>query len=105
MALELTDTDLLLLEKQRLQRFRSFFKDSLPFCFLHLNCQNTLTIHCPEPWLVDQLLCEIEQLCWYAWVTVGAYRLSICFAQEEIHTAKTQKLPKRVQRSRQSRVH
>jgi hypothetical protein len=104
MSFNLTDDDLVALEKQRLERFRSFFCDTLPFCFLHLNRKHTLTIHCSEPWLVDQLLCEIDQLAWYAWIVVGAYRVSLYFAQEEIHTTKTVKQSKRGQKSQGLKV-
>ncbi len=102
MTFNFTDDDLVLLEKLRLERFRSFFSDSLPFCFLHLNSKNTLAIHCSEPWLVDQLLSEVEHLGWYAWVIVGAQRVSICYAKEEIYRTKAQGLPKRSQKSRRA---
>ncbi len=89
MSLDLTVEDSLMLEQHRLERLRSFFADSLSQCFLHLDQGNTLTIHCAEPWIVDQLLSELNQLRWYVWVVVGAQRLSICFAQEEIHRTST----------------
>ena len=98
MSLELTVEDSLLLEKHRLERLRSFFADTLAKCFLHLDQKNKLTIHCSEPWIVDQLLDEIDQLRWYVWVVVGAQRLSICFAQEEIYQTLTHKLSKKAQR-------
>lgn len=97
MSLELTVKDSLTLEKYRLERLRSFFGSSLLHCVLHLNQKNTLTIHCSQPRLVDQLLEELDQLRWYAWVVVGAQRLSICFAQEEVYRTATHKLNKKVQ--------
>ncbi len=98
MSLELTVEDSLLLEKHRLERLRSFFADTLAKCCLHLDRTNSLKIHCSEPWMVDQLLSEIEQLRWYVWILVGAKRLSICFAQEEVYRASTRKPSKRSQR-------
>jgi hypothetical protein len=92
MALELTDNDALLLEVLRMERFRSHFLDTLPDCFLFLDRNYTLAIHCSEPWIVDDLLSEIDQLCHYAWIVVGAYQVSIWFAQEEICTTRTQGL-------------
>jgi hypothetical protein len=89
MALELTTNDLLLLEQYRLDRFRSFFADTLPLCFLHLDSNGLLKIHCSEPWIVDELLDGIQPLLWYAWVIVGARSLSIYFAQEEIVQSQT----------------
>ncbi|WP_421657124.1 hypothetical protein [Leptothermofonsia sp. ETS-13] len=86
MSLDLTTNDLLLLEKYRLERLRSFFGNTLNLCFLHLDKNNTLAIHCSEPWVVDQVLNEINHLRWYAWIVVGArrlsIRLSIYFAEE-----------------------
>ncbi|EKQ67239.1 hypothetical protein OsccyDRAFT_4313 [Leptolyngbyaceae cyanobacterium JSC-12] len=101
MLLELTSDDLLILEKQRLERFRSFFSETLLFCFLHLDPKCKLSIHCSEPWIVDQLLSDIDQLSRYAHIIVGACRLSICFAQEEIYTTSTL-ITKSVHRSRRS---
>lgn len=91
MCLELTSEDRLLLEKCRLERLRSFFGDTLRRCFLQLNEKNVLTIHCSEAWIVDQLMSEIIQLRWYAWIVVGAARLSICFAEEEVYKTLTRK--------------
>lgn len=90
MTLQLTQDDLLLLEKQRLERFRACFTESLSFCFLHLDPKNKLKIHCSEPWLVDLLLLDIESICWQAWLIVGVYQISIYYAQEEIYTVETQ---------------
>jgi len=99
MLLNLTHADLLILKEQRLDRFRSFFNDSLPFCILDLNSQNELFIDCSEPWLVDLLLLEVDQLRWYAWVVVGAYQLSIHYAQEEIYVTATRPFIERSQPS------
>ncbi len=104
MALELTDNDFLILEVLRLERFRSHFLDTLPLCFLHLDRNCTLAIHCSEAWLVDDLIAAIDQLCQYAWIVVGAYQISIWFAQEEIYTTRTRALPLPPQRVRQPGV-
>jgi hypothetical protein len=95
MPLELTIDDLLLLEKHRLERLRSFFGDTLRLCFLHIDKRNTLTIHCSEPWIVDQLISEMEQLCWYTWLVVGAERIVLRFAQEAVYKTATRKLVKK----------
>jgi hypothetical protein len=89
MTTDFTDNDLLLLEKQRMGRFRSLFAEILGGCFLHLDRYNSLTIHCTEPWMVDQLLDEIAQLCCTAWTVMGAEYLAIYFAQEEIYAVNT----------------
>lgn len=100
MTLELTDNDLLILEVLRLERFRTFFSDTLPLCFLFLDRGYTLAIHCSEPWLVDHLIAEIDQLCHYAWIVVGAYEISIWFAQEELYTTRTHTLAQSPKRAR-----
>jgi hypothetical protein len=89
MSLQLTTDDCLRLEKLRLERLRAFFCDSLALCSTYLSQPDHLAIACPEPWLVDRLLDEIEALCWYAWVIVGASYLSIYFVGEEIYATPT----------------
>lgn len=91
MSLQLTTDDLLKLEKLRLERLQAFFVESLALCFLHLNQSNHLAICCPDPRLVDQLLNEIEALCWYAWVIVGVTQLSVYFAGEEVYRTATRR--------------
>ena len=98
MSLELTVEDSLVLEKLRLDRLRSCFAETLAECFLHLSQNNTLTIHCSEAWMVDQLLSESDRLRGAVWVITGAQRLSICFAQEEVYRTSTHQAHKRSQR-------
>jgi hypothetical protein len=89
MSLQLTTDDRLRLEKLRLERLRAFFCDSLALCPTYVSQPSHLVIACPEPWLVDRLLDEIEALCWYAWIVVGASYLSIYFAGEEVYETAT----------------
>ncbi|XHX76875.1 MAG: hypothetical protein RBJ76_20905 [Stenomitos frigidus ULC029] len=98
MSLELTVEDLILLEKHRLERLRDRFTTSLAKCFLHLSKNHTLTIHCSEAWIVDQLLSEIDRLRGSAWLVAGAQRLSIRFAQEEVYRTSTRQSHKKSQR-------
>jgi hypothetical protein len=98
MSPELTASDTFRLERLRLQRFRSFFPEPLISCFLHLQQNNTLAIHCAEPWMVDQLLTDMSELRWYAWMIVGAKRLSIYFAQEEVYKVSTRYPSRRLHR-------
>ncbi|MDX2232005.1 MAG: hypothetical protein NW220_20385 [Leptolyngbyaceae cyanobacterium bins.349] len=99
MFLNLTRQDLLILENQRLIRFQSLFDDTLPFCALRLDRDNDLEIHCSEPWVIDLLLCAIEELCWAAWIVLGSYQMTLYYAQEEIYTATTHSLIQRSQPS------
>lgn len=102
MPLEFTTEDLLLLEKHRLERLRCFFGDTLRHCFLCLDMDNQLIIHCSEAWIVDQLMSEMEQLCWYSWIVVGVQQVSLFFAAEEICTTATRKISKKSKRASQA---
>lgn len=97
MSPELTANDLLILEQFRLERFRNAFLDSTTPCFLHLNVDNSLEIHCLEPWVVDELLDDIEGLGQAIWHMVGAYQVAIFFYQEEIFSIGTRPVSKRKQ--------
>jgi len=92
MFLELTSDDLFVLEQFRLERFRSFFAHTLKRCSIYLNEDNTLAIHCFEPWIVDQLFSEIDQLRRCVWIVLGVQSLSICFAQQEIYRTTTRNI-------------
>jgi hypothetical protein len=100
MSFNFTADDLLILETLRLERLRAFFAQILTDCVLYLDRQNCLTIHCPEPWMVDELVDQVEQLRWYSYIVVGAQRLSIYFSQEEVYSAITVKPVKKSQRDR-----
>lgn len=91
MSLNFTADDLLILETLRLERLRAFFAQILMNCVLYLDRQNSLIIHCTEPWMVDELLAQVDQLCWYSYVVVGARQLSIYFSQEEVYSTITAK--------------
>jgi hypothetical protein len=49
----------------------------------------TLIVHCPEPWMVDLLMEELNQMVQTVWVVLGVKYISICYAGEEVHRAKT----------------
>jgi hypothetical protein len=100
MSLEFTTDDLLILERYRMERLRSRFADTLSLCFVHLDHSDQLTIHCPEPWLVDQLLNEMDRLRWYVRTIIGARHLSLCFAQEEVCIISTSRQPRKMRRIR-----
>jgi len=83
MSLEFTVDDVTVLEHYRMERLLTLFADTLPFCCLN-HYKNQLTIHCSEPWIVDELLAQIDQLRYAVKVVMGVKKISICFAQEEI---------------------
>lgn len=92
-----TPEDRLLLEKYRLERLCSLFNDTLNHCFLQVAPDNSLLIHCSEPWIVDQLLSEIDRLRCYSWLVMGADLLLIYVAHEEIYRSPTHKLVQKLQ--------
>ena len=87
--LGLTQHDRALLQKQQLDRFRSLFPDSLKPSLLALHTHYQLSIHCAEPWMVDDLLGEVDRLRWYTWLVLGVQQVAIFFAEEEIYSTTT----------------
>jgi hypothetical protein len=49
-------------------------------------------------------MAQIEQVAHYAWIVVGAYQVSIWFAQEEIYTTRTHAFQPSTKKTRQPRV-
>ncbi|HIK18449.1 MAG TPA: hypothetical protein IGS53_24625 [Leptolyngbyaceae cyanobacterium M33_DOE_097] len=94
MSLDFTVDDLAVLEQYQIERLLSLFADTLPFCCLN-HCKNQLTIHCSEPWIVDELLAQIDQLRCAVKVVMGVKKISIRFAQEEIYKTLTTPHPKK----------
>lgn len=81
---EMTFDDRIRLSQLRNDRLRSFFAQSLLHCVFHRDRHKTLLIHCPEAWVVDSLLTDLEELCDYAWLILGVEAIALYFAQEEI---------------------
>lgn len=94
MKIQLSTQDLALLEDLRLHRLRQRFTKSLGLCALLIE-SDTLIVHCPEPWIVDRLLSDLERLLKAIWIIAGIKYVSICYAEEEIHRAKTRSLRQR----------
>jgi hypothetical protein len=81
---EMTLDDLMRLSQLRSERLHSFFAQSLLHCVFRRSRHNLLIIHCPEAWMVDMLLPDLEELCDYAWLILGTEAIALYFAQEEI---------------------
>ncbi|NJR50216.1 MAG: hypothetical protein HC780_12255 [Leptolyngbyaceae cyanobacterium CSU_1_3] len=86
---KITRQDQRLLEQRRLSRLQQLFTKTLGLCSLKISRGNRLSIHCPEPWLVDRLLEDLEHLLYSARLVVGVSYLSICYAGEEVYRKKT----------------
>ncbi|MBD2465258.1 hypothetical protein H6G89_30065 [Oscillatoria sp. FACHB-1407] len=81
---EMTFDDRIRLSQLRNERLRSFFAQSLLHCAFHCDRHRTLIIHCPEAWIVDSSLTDLEKLCDYAWLILGVEAIALYFAREEI---------------------
>ncbi len=89
MSLQLTLEDLQTLRKGRLDRLRKVLIKPLGLCRLQMTRRDRLVIHCPEPWIVDELMSDLPRLTNAARIVVGAASLSICFVGEEIYQTPT----------------
>jgi len=91
---EISLDDLMILEQLRIERLRSFFSQSLMQCPIYLDQHNRLTVHCPEPSLIDVLIDDLEELCDYAWLILGVESIVLSFAQEEVYRVDYHRVPK-----------
>ncbi len=90
---EISLNDLLLLEQLRIERLRGFFSQSLMECPIYLDQHNRLTVHCPEPYLIDMLIGDLEELCDYAWLILGVESIVLLFAHEEVYRVDYHRVP------------
>jgi hypothetical protein len=81
---EITFDDRIRLSQLRNEHLRSFFAQSLLHCVFHRGRHKKLIIHCPEAWMVDRLLPDLEELCDLAWLILGVEAIALYFVQEEI---------------------
>jgi hypothetical protein len=89
MSFQITLEDLQILRQNRLDRLRKVFIKPLGLCRLQVTRRDRLVIHCPEPWVVDALMEDLDQLTEAARIVVGAQSMSICFVGEEIYRTRT----------------
>jgi hypothetical protein len=88
-SLQITLEDLQTLRQHRLDRLRKMFIKPLGLCRLQVTRRDRLVIHCPEPWVVDELMDDLDELTEAARIVVGAQSMSICFVGEEIYRTRT----------------
>jgi hypothetical protein len=89
MSPQLTTQDMQILRQQQLDRLRKVFVKPLGLCRLQLNRQQRLVIHCPEAWIVDALMNDLDRLSEAARIIVGAQSLSVCFIGEEVYRTRS----------------
>lgn len=88
MTLKFTAQDIALLNDFRLDRLYQLYAHLLGGCMLELKFES-LILHCSEPWCVDQLMQNLDELVKAAWTILGVKCVSICFASEEVYRART----------------
>lgn len=86
---ELNQDDLNKLMHFRIERLLNLYASSLPNCLIQLDPGRTLSVHCPDSALVDDLLDELDDLCNHAWLILGVKTVALYFGQEEILRADT----------------
>jgi hypothetical protein len=86
-SFELTTDDVTRLEQFRLERLCRFFAQNLSHCFIYLSGRETLVVQCSEPSILDNLLEDLEDLCYFAKIILGAKAIAVCFVPEKTHGA------------------
>ena len=86
---EINVDDLNKLMHLRIERLIHLFASSLPNCLIHIDADHTLSVHCPQSEIVDDLLDELEDLCNHAWLILGVSKIALYFGQEEILSTNT----------------
>ncbi len=84
MSPQLTRQDLRLLEKYQIQRLRQLFSKTLGLCLIKLDHNHTLRVHCPEPWLIDQLIADADRLLSSTSQVLGVQYISLYYAGEKV---------------------
>lgn len=90
MSLQLTETDLEILEALRLERFRRFYGDALKLSTLHFTLDARLIIVVTQPSAIDTLLAEPQNLCYYAHLILAAQHVTVYFAEDEVWNCSTE---------------
>ncbi len=89
MIIEFNPKDHALLTQTRLKRLKRLFLHPLGLCHLELKRDN-LVVHCSEPWIVDQLMDDLDCFAETARVLLGARFVSLYFAKEEVYVTGTE---------------
>jgi hypothetical protein len=81
---EINVDDLNKLSQLRMERIIGLFPSSLPFCLIQIDTDNVLSIHCHHAGIMDRLIAELEDLCYYACLIVGVRSISLNSLHKEI---------------------
>lgn len=81
---EMNVDDLNKLKQLRMERLVGLFSSSLPFCLIQIDADNVLSIRCHHAGIMDMLISELEDLCYYACLIVGVKFISLHSLHKEI---------------------
>jgi hypothetical protein len=81
---EMNVDDLNKLKQLRMDRLLGLFSSSLPFCLIQIDADNVMSIHCHHAGIMDRLIGELEDLCYYACLIVGVKFISLHSLHKEI---------------------
>ncbi len=81
---EMNVDDLNKLKQLRMERLIGIFSSSLPFCLIQIDDENVLSIHCHHAGVMNGLISELEDLCYYACLIAGVKFISLHSLQREI---------------------
>jgi hypothetical protein len=81
---EINVDDLNKLQQLRMERLLGLFSSSLPFCMIQIDGDNVLSIHCHHAGIMDLLMTELDDLCYYARLVLGVKSISLYLLHQEI---------------------
>lgn len=71
------------LNKFRMERLLSLFDPSLQNCIVHIDTDSTLSVYCPHPGILEELIDELDDLRDHAWFILGAREVMLYTACEK----------------------
>jgi hypothetical protein len=81
---EMNVNDLNKLKHLRIERLLGLFSSSLPFCLIQVDADNVLSIHCYHAGILERLISELEDLCYYSCLIVGVKFISLHSLNKEV---------------------
>jgi hypothetical protein len=81
---EMNVNDLNKLRHLRIERLIGLFSASLPFCLIQVDADDVLFIHCYHNGILNKLMSELEDLCYYSCLIVGVKFISLHSLNREV---------------------
>jgi hypothetical protein len=71
------------MNKLRVDRLIGFFITSLQHCVIQIDTESTLSVYCPHPKIMKELLDELEDLKNHAWIILGARKVMLYYIHDK----------------------